>query len=498
LKSLIKHLSFETIFSAAADAMLLVDNAGVIVQANPSALTLLEYSAEEMCGLAVEALIPVSYRNHHQHQRQSYFNNPEKRAMGKGTALFALTASGKKIAVDISLSPVYIKDQIYALTTFYVAGHRREAEEALRISEERLQLARRSAGLGVFDFDAKQNIVHWDERMRELWGGDSDATISYEKFIEAIHPEDREARQTALILATDPTGTGEYNAEFRIINAKDRTEHWIATTGRMHFEDNHATRLVGIAQDITERKRLETKLQEQRSETESIFKQQVAARTASAIAHELNQPLAAISAYSEVALHALSDANFSTDKLKRALEGCVAQAQRAGTSLHELLAFLQAGNIVVAPFDLNALVKDALNIARSDGYKEFQPALDLEQNLPQVLANRIQIQKVLVNLIRNAVEAMRSIGANNATITVTVRTNQNLNMGHVSVQDSGPGIPPEAVKRIFEPFFTTKPTGIGMGLAISRALVESNGGQLWLEPNVESGAVFHFTLPFAP
>ncbi|HQM88404.1 MAG TPA: ATP-binding protein, partial [Methylotenera sp.] len=140
----------------------------------------------------------------------------------------------------------------------------------------------------------------------------------------------------------------------------------------------------------------------------------------------------------------------------------------------------------------------ALNIARSDGYKEFQPALELEQNLPQVLANRIQIQKVLVNLIRNAVEAMRSIGTNNSTITVTVRTNKNLNMGHVSVQDSGPGIPAEAVKRIFEPFFTTKPTGIGMGLAISRALVESNGGQLWLEPNVESGAIFHFTLPFAP
>ena len=118
--------------------------------------------------------------------------------------------------------------------------------------------------------------------------------------------------------------------------------------------------------------------------------------------------------------------------------------------------------------------------------------------MPQVLANRIQIQKVLVNLIRNAVEAMRSIGTNNSTITVTVRTNKNLNMGHVSVQDSGPGIPAEAVKRIFEPFFTTKPTGIGMGLAISRALVESNGGQLWLEPNVESGAIFHFTLPFAP
>jgi len=371
--------------------------------------------------------------------------------------------------------------------------------EALQKSEERLRLAKQSAGLGVFDFDARHELVYWDERMCELWGGGTTQTVSYEAFLAAIHPDDRAARQAAIVQASDPAGNGEFKAEFRIINAKDSTERWIATAGKMHFEDGHATRLIGIAQEITEHKNLEKTLQEQRAESEAIFKQQVAARTASAIAHELNQPLAAISAYSEVALHALKDTNMQHEKLRRALEGCVTQAQRAGSSLHELLAFLHEGKLAVAPFELNTLVTDALNIAKTDGYKEFFPKLQLEKNMPAVLANRTQVQKVLVNLLRNAVEAMRSAGMPATEIAVTVQTNQQLNMAHVCVQDSGPGISPDTVKRIFEPFFTTKPTGIGMGLAISRALIESNGGQLWFEPNTlsSSGAAFHFTLPFA-
>lgn len=371
--------------------------------------------------------------------------------------------------------------------------------EALQKSEERLRLAKQSAGLGVFDFDARHQLVHWDERMCELWGRGNTQTVSYEEFLTAIHPDDRASRQAAILQASDPQGNGEYKAEFRIINAHDGRERWIAATGKMHFKDGHATRLIGVVQDISEHKKLEETLQVQRAESEAIFKQQVAARTASAIAHELNQPLAAISAYSEVALHALNDPDVSAEKLKRALEGCVTQAQRAGTSLHELLAFLHEGKLAVAPFDLNTLILDALTIAKTDGYREFLPKLQLEPNMPAVLANRIQVQKVLVNLLRNAVEAMRSVGMPTAEIAVTVQTNQQLNMAHVRVQDSGPGINSDTLKRIFEPFFTTKPTGIGMGLAISRALIESNGGQLWFEPNTpnNSGATFHFTLPFA-
>jgi two-component system, LuxR family, sensor kinase FixL len=499
----LKDLSFQTLFDAAADAMLLVNDSGHVVEANVAALELLEYTEEAMLGLAVEALIPNRFRNHHHQYRDNFFKNPEKRTMGNGRDLFALSRSGKELAVDIGLSPIKTQNQVYILITFYLADKRREAEQALRLNLERLQLAKQVAGLGVFDLDIGQNIVHFDESLHQIWGAGPDELIDYETLTNTTHSEDRAARQAALEAASDPAGNGVYETEYRVINATDNSLHWIAAVGQMHFKDGKAARLIGVIRDVTTRKMLEKKLQEQRGEAEDAFQQQVAIRTASAIAHELNQPLAAISAYSEVALHALDNAAANPEKLKRALEGCVAQAQRAGTSLHELMAFLQEGELITERFDLNDCVKEALAATKGDGYNEFQPILHLQKNMPAVLANRIQVQKVLVNLLVNAVDAMRGAGLINSEITVTVRTHKDLNMAHATVKDSGPGINQDMLKRIFEPFFTTKPTGIGMGLAISRALIEANGGQLWLEPSHTSqsakpGATFHFTLPFSP
>jgi len=484
-------------FDATADAMLLVDSSGQVTAANPSALELLEYPENEICGIEVEALMPENFRHKHHKYRNEYFKNPQKRSMGSGRDLYLLSKNGKELAVDIGLSPIESNGNVYILITFYPADKRRQAELSLRVNQERLNLAKQAANLGIFDYDPKLNIIQWDERMQEIWGGEHYKPVKYERYAAAIHIDERATSQTALERASDPSGNGEYRQEYRVINPDNNIERWISTVGQMHFQDGKATRLVGVVQDITERKLLEKSLQQHLAETETIFTQQVAARTASAIAHELNQPLAAISAYSEVALHALNDVTKNPEKLKQALEGCVAQAQRAGKSLHELMAFMQKSKVNTEPFDLNETVKIAMGISKGDGYKGFKSILRLEKHIPPVLANRIQIQKVLVNLIRNGAEAMFGMGIAYSYITITVRTNKVMNMGHVTVKNTGPGINQEMAKRIFEPFFTSKPSGIGMGLAISRALVEANGGQLWVEPSNKSDATFHFTLPFA-
>lgn len=492
----LQDLSFQTLFDAVSDAMLLVDDSGHVVQTNAAAQLLLGYAEEEICSLEVEALMPLRYREHHRHYREAFNKNPEKRTMGSVSALTALRGDGTELEVNVGLSPINTGEQLYTLVMLSATDRRRQSEEALKISEERLRLAKQAAELGVFDFDSDSNILHWDDRMRELWGAESTKAVTNKRFITSIHPEDRAARKAALDAAIDPTGSGEYQAEYRVVNPADNVERWVSATGRMHFEDGLATRLIGVARDVTEHKAFERKMQEQRAETETLFMQQVAAQTASAIAHELNQPLAAISAYSEVALHALQH-EADPVQLKRALEGCVAQSQRAGKSLHELMAFLQKGKLLTEKLAINDLVKDALIIAKSNGLVGFYPILQLEENMPAVLGNRIQVQKILMNLLRNAVEAMQGAGASTSAITIIVKTNKDINMAHVTVQDNGPGLSPETAKRIFEPFFTTKPSGLGMGLAVSRSLAEANGGQLWLEPNAKSGATFHFTLPFA-
>ncbi len=495
---MLKDLHFRTLFDAAADAMLLVDNFGHIVLANPAAQLLFGYTEDELCGLTVEALIPPQYRKQHQHYRELFFSKPKKRSMGDGKGLVALSRNGKEMMLDIGLSPIKVQEQLYTLVIFNVADRRHTAEQALQASEERLRLAKQAANLGIFDCDCERKIIYWDEQMRQLWGDSSDKTVTYEEFMAVIHPEDHAARQAAYNHAINPANNGEYITEFRVIHPISGVIHWIATVGRVHFKDGHANRLVGVARDVTKQKNLEKNLQVQRAETETLFKEQVAARTASAIAHELNQPLTAISAYSEVALHALHNEIINPDSLKKALEGCVEQAQRAGRSLHELLAFLQKNEIKTERLNLNDLINEALNITRNDGYEGFYPVLQLEQNLPDVQGNRTQVQKVLVNLFRNAVEAMRLADTSSSKLTILVQSLAETSMALVIVQDSGPGLDQLMAKRIFEPFFSTKPNGIGMGLAISRALIEANGGQLWVDSNAERGAKFHFTLPFAP
>lgn len=494
---MLSGLSLQVLFDAAADAMLLVDDTGHVVHANASALQMFDYVENEIVGLDVEALMPSLHRQSHQQYREKYFNRPEKRPMGKGKNLVALRRDGRKLPVDIGLSPIQTQGQRFVLVTFHVTEKQAQVEESLRTNEERLRLAKLAAGLGIFDYDVKSGVLVCDERVREIEGLAIGDNMTIEQYVSRMHPQERPVAQATLDRATNPNGDGVYKLEYRLKSPPSGTERWVSSVGKVYFEDGEAVRMLGVVQDITEHKMLEKKLQAQRVEMESLAKQQVAIQTASAIAHEINQPLAAISAYSEVALFALGAGDLDTDRLRRSLEGCVTQSQRAGKSLHELLEFLQKGEVTLVPIDLNKVIQKALSITQHNGYGGFHATLDLEPDLPHVLANPLQLQKVLVNILRNGIEAVHNAGVPIAAINVMVRTQADSNMAQVTIQDNGPGLSNETAKRIFEPFFTTKSKGIGMGLAVSRALVEANGGQLWFDPESSTGATFHFTLPLA-
>lgn len=264
------------------------------------------------------------------------------------------------------------------------------------------------------------------------------------------------------------------------------------------YDEGSSAVIHTILTDISRRKLLERQIQVQRGEMDLLIKRQVAIHTAAAIAHDLNQPLTAISAYGEVVLCALNKDAVSVQSLQHALNGLVEQAQRAGLCLHELLGFLQQGELVIEPIDLNGLIEDVVTIVRYDKSSCFEPELILEADLPPVLANPLQIKKVLLNLLYNSIDAIREAGLEAIDISIKVFTKSESNMVQVTVRDSGPGFQHEAVKRVFEPFFTTKRNGSGLGLAISRSLVEANGGQLWRDEITNTGAIFHFTLPLAP
>ncbi len=493
----LRNLSFGALFDAVADAAIVIENTGHVVLMNLAAQQLFGYSENEFMGLAIEMLITPRYRKQYRYYQTLFFDKPAKLPMGIGNELVACDRSGQEILLDVSFSPIEVQQQLYVLITFTVSQQRLKVEDTLRVREECLRLAKQAAGFGIFDYDFKRGVVYWDKQMREFWGGYPGEVISYEGFVAMIHPADRAGRQAALDYAMNPASHGVYKAEYRVIDPLEKTERWIAVAGQVYFKAGSANRLVSVARDVTEQKIIPEKLRVSRNEAEDIPEQQVVARIASAIAHELNQPLTAISAYSEVVLQTLRNDSFDVKHLKNALQGCVEQTQRAGRGLHELIAFLQKSELATESLDLNDAIREALDAVVSDGFEKFRTRLKLEKDLTAVQCNRTQVHKALVNLFRNAAEAMRAADSPILTIITQIQVLSDKNRALVIVQDNGPGLDQAMAKRIFEPFFTTKQTGIGMGLAISRALIEANGGELWVEFDGGSGARFHFTLPFA-
>ncbi|OIR02282.1 sensor protein FixL [mine drainage metagenome] len=266
-------------------------------------------------------------------------------------------------------------------------------------------------------------------------------------------------------------------------------------SSRMEAGNDSPVRI--IISDITERKSMEKEIQERRKEMDDLHMLHATSQTVAAIAHELNQPLLAIASYSSAALMLLNSEAPNLDKVRKAVDGCERQAHRAGKSIRDLLEFLNIQEFSTETFDLNAEIANALDVARSEHELGFECIFQKDEEIPLIRASRTHVQKVLLNLLHNGMEAMQEAGVPLPVILVTVKSIPGENVAQVTIRDNGPGIKEEDIYRLFKPFFTTKAKGIGMGLAVSRSLTETNGGKLWFESQAGSGAIFHLTLPFA-
>jgi two-component system sensor kinase FixL len=215
----------------------------------------------------------------------------------------------------------------------------------------------------------------------------------------------------------------------------------------------------------------------------------------SSLAHELNQPLTAIMNYAEVArqLAEMGGANVPT-KLKDFLVKTIEQADRAGQIIRRLRSFVEKGTAERNLEDLNKVVADATNLASIGARVDrIRVQFDLADALPAISIDKIQIQQVIVNLVRNAIEALHDAERRE----LTVQTFVGPDWQEVAIWDTGPGIHPSVAEKLFTPFLTTKKDGMGIGLSISQSIVESHGGRLWAEPNPAGGTVFRFRLPGA-
>ncbi len=254
-------------------------------------------------------------------------------------------------------------------------------------------------------------------------------------------------------------------------------------------------RFMGLMRDISDRKRAEQEARLHLEELAHASRLSALGEMATGIAHEVNQPLAAIVSYAQACLNMMKSGNADPAVVRDALEQISAQGRRAGDIVHQLRQFVRKERADRGSVDVNQCVQNVLTLFAHDlKTHNAQLALELAGDLPMITADRVQIEQVILNLLRNALEAVSQQEA--STRRVKIETARTKNAGiQLRVSDNGPGLSEESVERLFDTFYTTKPQGLGVGLSISRSIIESHGGRLDAQQNASGGLDLYFDLP---
>jgi C4-dicarboxylate-specific signal transduction histidine kinase len=280
-------------------------------------------------------------------------------------------------------------------------------------------------------------------------------------------------------------------AEVQLHEAHEELEQRVRKRTTELAQANHQLRV-----EMEERRRAEELVQQHQAELAHVARLSTAGEMVAELAHELNQPLSAISSYAHACTRLLcSDAANDKKELLASMQQVSEQADRAAEIIRRLRRFVAKTKPTQTVLDINALIVDVAKLTNMDArMAKVQVSFELTDPLPPVVGDRIQLEQVIVNLMRNAFEAMRDSEPEFRRLTIRTGRDDSQHIV-VDLHDGGSGIPPAAIDHVFDRFFTTKPNGMGMGLPISQSIIEKHGGTLWVVPNADRGSTFHFTLP---
>lgn len=527
--------NYRLVVETAPDAVISIDERGAILFANPATMRLFGYGPTELIGRPLTVLMPEFLRKLHEKGFSRYLSTGQRHINWQGTELTALRKNGQEFPVEISFGEIS-RDGHKLFTGFIRDISERKQAEQMRIAHARQIAVRADVSMAFGKEESLKAILgecseaivrHLDAAFARIWtlSGDGkmlelQASAGMYTHLDGPHSripmgqfkigtiaQERKPHLTNDVL-NDPRisdsawAKKEGMASFAgyPLTVGERTIGVLAMFSRKRLTSDTTETLASgadlIAQGI-ERKRAQEALLMTQAELARVSRLTTMGELAASIAHEVNQPLTAVTNNSNACLRLLAAGKLAPEILRRALEEIVADGTRASAIVARIRGFIKKEPVEKNRLDMNNVIQEVLALADRELYENrVRIERQLTKALPLVLADRVQIQQVLLNLIMNGIEAMIPITDQSRSLWVESRVDESGDV-LVAVRDSGPGIGP-AADRIFTPFFTTKANGMGMGLSISRSLVENHGGRLWAMPNSPIGAVFSFTLPVNP
>ena len=372
-------------------------------------------------------------------------------------------------------------------------SEQKRAQSALRRSEALLTESQRLSLTGSFSWKVATNEIRWSEQLYRMYELDIGVPVTLELIRTRVHPEDVSLYEKIIEHARN--GGNDFEWQYRLMMPDHSIKHLHAVVHATQDKDGQLEYIAAI-QDVTARRVSEEALEKARSELVRVSRLTTMGELAASIAHEVNQPLAALTNNANACRRLLTNRNLDSEVLRQALEEIVADGSRASAVVSRTRAFIKKAPCERSKLDISEVIREVLALAGHE-LKKRQVAIELEltKTLPLVQADRVQLQQVLLNLIMNGIEAMTSVTERPRVLWIQSQVDESGDV-LIAVRDSGTGLGSEP-ERLFTTFFTTKADGLGLGLPICRSLIESHSGRLWATPNSPHGAVFSFTLPAA-
>ena len=385
------------------------------------------------------------------------------------------------------------REPLYLATAIDITD-RYKAENELRRYAAYLAEAEKLSHTGCWARNLRTGEIFWSQEQWRIFGLDPETTrLSYKVFLELIHPEDRAMFEEISERAVKSERA--YDILFRAVIGNG-TIKYLHHVGKPNFETaGQVVEYIGVTMDETDRIRASTAAQEAHAELARVARLTTMGELAASIAHEINQPLAAVIASGSAALRWLARTPPNLQEAKEALNAVVMEGGRASDVIGRVRALLRNRKLEYGALDVNEAIGEVLGLTRPAlRSRDVAVQLELAGGLPPVLGDRVQLQQVIMNLIMNGADAMGSDVERPRILQIESGLDSNHSV-LVSIRDSGSGIDEAIRNRIFEPLFTTKSTGMGMGLSICRSIVEAHGGRLWALPAKPYGTDFQFTIP---
>ena len=481
----------KAVIHTAVDGIVIINPQGTVQIFNPACEALFGYRADEVVGQNVKMLMPSPYREEHDGYLHSYHSTGVRKIIGIGREVVGRRKDGTTFPMELSVGEASPGEDPVFVGIIRDITERKRAEAALREREARLRAIFDTLTDAVVIIDEQGLIEQFSPAAQRLFGYSPEEVVG--RNVAMLMPSPYRERHDDYLAHYRDTGEKRIIGIGRVVVAqrKDRTTFPIElAVGEMRVDERRS--FIGFIRDVTERQGTERRLQELQSELLHSSRLSTMGQMASALAHELNQPLTAVINYAQASRRLLG-AGAGADKLVPIIDKAVGQANRAGQIIRRLRDFLEKGETDRRLDNIDKVVEEAIALALV-GVKDIgvKVRIEIAADLPRAMMDKIQIQQVVLNLVRNAIEAMEHSERRELAIITVLNDDREV---ETAVIDSGPGLASEVAAQLFQPFVSTKPKGMGLGLSICRTIIEAHGGRLSATAQPEGGTAFRFTLP---